>query len=367
MNYITGSSSKCGAVREITYGTAPSGAVTPLRMTAESLRATYNRLDEGVLLASKTAPQKEVGSVTVDGTINTVLNPSFVDWLFDVSLGEKSTSEPQTFDCARAGKEVVMTENVYTLRNVNQSYLPSSTVRMNRGSQGFIYTGMTVSTLTLNATAQDFVKADISFTGREEQHNPSSFENDPGLGSYKCTKAKLWPSTAGSDDITEFSHSGNWDSCPTETAYNVESTTLTIDNGIQTVPATYCSGLYANQPSFGQRSVTIACNIPYSSEFEVFRRTYYSNENPDMLALMLMFGSKENISYYKVEGDTDETTEPSHQIYVILPNVSITDSTANANGDSLIEASFTGEASSANGKEPLKIIVRTFTEQDSQE
>lgn len=368
MSYITGSSSKCGAVKETTYGTAPSGAVTPLRMTAESLRATYNRLDEGVLLASKTAPQQEVGSVTVDGTVNTVLNPSFVDWLLEVSLGKVASSTTENGQYEITGDPdhlMVYDETVYNLADVNTPYLPSSTVRVNRGTQGFAYTGMTVSTLTLDATSQDFVKADIAFNGLKEETAVNTYSDAAVPGSYKCTKAKLWKSEAGSDEIDDFIDENQWTGCPVDKTYDVESTTLTIDNGTQTVPATYCSGLYSNRPLFGQRSVTVACNVPYSEDFETFKNEYYSSEDPDMLALMLMFGSKENVTF--INTSTLDVTVPKYQVYVIVPNVSITDSTANASGDSLIEASFTGTAASANGKEPLIVITRRYYEISNQQ
>ena len=380
MSYITGSNSKCGAqIEASTYGVAPAGAATKLRMTSESLRATYNRLDEGVLLGNKTVPQQEVGSVGVDGGVNTVLNPSFIDWLLYATLGQKTDSADVVYDCETSGKEVVCHETVYTLRDYAyqdstagheaegaKGYLPSSTIRIDRGTEGFTYTGMTVSSLALEASSQDFVKANISFTGYKENFDASNtYTADSQLGSYKCTKAKLWPASAGSDDILEFSRFTSWDACPISEVYDVENTNLTIDNGIQTVPATYCSGLYANRPTFGQRSVTMNCNVPYSEGFDTFRKAFYSNEDPAMLALMLMFGSKEKISYTPT-GLSSDVTEPAHQVFVILPNVSITDSSANVGGDALVDGSFTGTAVSDGTHEPLKIIVRNYEMRDIQ-
>lgn len=374
-NYISGSSSKIGAHKEASFDYVASPLTsrqtsTALRMTSESLQATYNKLDEGVLMASKTQPEQELGSVSVSGDVDTVLHPSFVGWLMEVGLGTKTHSADATVGTENVGtnpRNAVMEEDIYTLADVNED-LPSSGVELWRGDEGFYYSGMTVSTLSIEAPAQDFVKANISFAGTREtyigQQGEDSAEPQPKItaastdGSYKCTKAKLYPATAGSDDLdTNFNF--DFEVCPSDKVYDVETSTLTFDNGIEAVPATYCSGLYANQPSHGQRSVTLACNVPYSNSFETFRQTYYAQENPDKLALALGFASKETFTYIPTGEESPETI-PMHQVFVVLPNVSISNISANASGDGLIDGSFTGTALSIGATEPVKVYVRNY-------
>lgn len=364
--YISGSSSKIGAIKETTFNTTPVGTKTALRMTSESFSTTYNRLDEGILMASKTVPQQDLGSVGVSGGLNLVLNPSFADWLFEVSLGRKvETTDPDYVAPTQPYSGATLVEETYKLADVNAD-IPTSSLELWRGTEGFTYSGMTVSTLSIDATAQDFVKADVSFNGTQETkiNGSSTVGASTSLGSYKCTKAKLFKEDAGSDEIDDFSNL-TWGACPasygtSDIQFDVEKSVLSIDNGLETTPATYCSGIYANKPTHGQRTVTLTCNVPYSSGFEAFRQQYYANENAEPLALLLCFGSKEQITYTQVEGGS-AVTEPAHQVFVILPNIQITSATANASGNGLIDGSYVGTALSIGNTEPLIIIKRDYT------
>ena len=392
-NYISGSSSKIGACIEASFNAARTTSPYQIRMTSESLQATYNKLDEGVLMASKTQPEQELGSVSVSGDVSTVLNPSFIQWLMKATLGKEynygTTAEPvyqqetvigregyNTSDSEPTGQEAIQRERTYLLAEPNED-LPSSGIELWRGNQGFYYSGMTVSNMSLEAPSQDFVKANVTFNGTKEQYlgdDPSEEQIVDATfgGSYKCTKAKLRKANAGSDTLAQFFPGGvvDWDSCPAHEVYDVETSTLTVDNGIEETPATYCSGLYANQPGHGQRSVTLACNVPYSNDFEDFRQDYYAKEDPDKLALLLQFATKENYTYYPgtaTETASTPSTIPMHQVLVILPYISISEISANAGGSGMIEGSFTGTALSVGNTEPIKVIVRDYDWQAHQE
>ena len=365
--YISGASSKIGAIKETNFNETPVGTKTALRMTSESLSATYNRLDEGVLMASKTVPQQDLGSVGVSGGLNLVLNPSFIEWLLETGLGSKTDTTPSDQPTG-----ATLVEKTYKLAGVNDD-IPTSSLELWRGTEGFTYSGMTISTLSIDATAQDYVKADVSFNGTKEtkKDGSSTVGESTSLGSYKCTKAKLFKEDAGSDEIDDFSNL-TWGACPasygsTDIQFDVEKSVLSIDNGLETTPATYCSGLYANKPSHGQRTVTLTCNVPYSSGFEAFRQKYYVEDsltydtaNNGLLAPMLCFGSKEQITYTPY-GGSSEVTEPAHQVFVILPNIQLTSATANASGNGLIDGSYAGTALSIGDTEPLIIITRDYT------
>ena len=346
--YITGQGSAAWAVKETSYGVAPT---TPtynlLNMTGESMSATFNKLDEATLIGTKTLPEQDLGSVTVSGGVSTILKPAFVDWLFDVTLGKCSS-------VTHAGSNH-FDKNTYTLQDVG-SAIPTSQMRLQRGTKQFEYSGLTVGSLTLNCTAGDFVKADVDFKGYKEVFNNSTAWTVPastGAASYKCTKARLVAATAGT--ATEVGFNWDWDTCPADTVYDIKGATITFDNGLEDTPATYCSGVYANQPINGQRSVTIQCDVPYSASFEAFRQQYYASENPDKIALMLGFCSKETISYTQ---DSSTVTYPKEQVMVILPNISITSMSANVSGQGLIDGSFNGTALSIGSTEPVIVIVK---------
>lgn len=366
---ISGSNSKAWMRPETNFGegfSTTTGQVL-LNMTSESLSATYNKIEEDTLLASKTQRAQDLGSVTTSGSISTILKPAFADLTFLQTLGKRfdysttpGTSDP-VYSTTVEDHGANFTESTYLLADPADD-IPSSAIRLTRGTWAYEYTGLSISSLTLNCAAQDFVKADYDFMGvKEITYNDSTtptatqvIATAPALveeGSYKCTKAKLWKATAGMDDIDEFD-GFNWDTCQTD-ALDVENTTVTFNNGLEETPATYCSGIYASRPVHGQRAVTIQCNIPYSEKLQQFREDYYASEEPDNLALMLAFCSKETYEYLG-------SKYPKEQVFIIIPNFCVTETSANISGQGLVDGSFSGTALSVGSTEPVKVIVRHY-------
>ena len=315
MSYKVGTGSVCQAGKQTTFGTS----VVPtalINMTSESINTTVNKGDEGNLLASKTANQRDLLGITVDGSISTVLRPEFADFLFEVGLGNKTGSSGAYS---------------YTLADVN-SDLPVSTFVLSRGGIVKTYPDITIKSLSISAAAQDYVKVDIDIVGTKEiavgGTGAQTIQSlSYTLPSYRCIAASLFYGTAGST--------------PSSTKFCVESTTITIDNGIEDAPKTYCSGIYAGQPVKGQRSVSVDFNIPYSDAMDSFKDTYYLAQNAPYVALKLEF----------------TTTNPDEKIEIVLPNVSITNASNNVGGTGIIEASFSGEAISVGAAEPITITV----------
>lgn len=364
---LSGSASKCWGGLETSYGIGSYSSANLVNMTSESLSTTYSKIEEGTLLATKTRPSQELGSVTVSGGVSTILKPDFIDFLLEWGMGVKkdivasSPGDGETtanYDANYDGVE-------YTLApaaGASGNYLPSAALKIVRGTQKFLYSGLTVSSLNFDCTAGDFVKTDINVTGYKETYPDPWTDDCPSAsetGSYRCLKAKLYYADENSDTIANFD-TLNWDTCGVHT-YDVTRTQLGIDNGIETVPQTYCSGLYANQPIYGQRAVTVSCELPYSADFETFRRSYYANENASNLALMLTFCTRDTFNIGTVE---NPNVVPKHQVLVIIPNVNLDDASANVGGQGLINASFSGTALSVGETEPIKVIVRTAKTSD---
>ena len=111
MAYRVGAGSACQAAKQNAWGT-PVVPDTLINMTGESINVTVEKGDEGNLLASKTANQRDTMSMTVAGSINTSSDLS-LQMAFRVCLGIKSG-------------------NVYTLANPNAE-LPVSTFVLSRG------------------------------------------------------------------------------------------------------------------------------------------------------------------------------------------------------------------------------------------
>jgi len=313
MAFKVGSGSVCQAAKQTTWGTPVAPSVL-LNMTGESIRTQINKGEEGNLIAKKTAGQKDTLSIVVDGGIDTILRPEFADWLFEVALGKA-------------------VNGVYTLADPN-TQIPFSTVVMSRGGIVKSYPDMTVRSLTLQAPAQDYVRANIDFVGSKEIAAGETGAQTPAslsftLPSYRCTKATLLygnGGTAASSLVSEL--------C-------VENCNITIDNGVEDSPATYCSGLYNERPIPGLRSVTVSCDIPYSEALDTFRDTYFSDDTSPCVALKLTF----------------TTADAGEKVEVYLPNVNLTAAGGNVSGPGIIDGSFEGEALSIGTAEPITITV----------
>ena len=313
MAYRVGTGSVCQVGKQSVWGTS----VVPdtlINMTSESIAVTVTKGDEGNLLSSKTANQKDLMSIAVDGSISVVLRPEFADWLFEVALGKKSG-------------------NSYTLLDPN-SELPVSTVVLSRGGIVKTYPDVTVKSIKLSASAQDYVKVDIDITGVDELSS-----GDDGaktvqslsftLPSYRCTQATLLYGDEGSD------------SSALTKSLCVESCDISIDNGVEDAPATYCTGLYRGRPVMGLRSVTVDFSIPYSDDIDAFRKKYFLSEDSPCVALKLSF----------------TTSDTAENIEIYLPYVNITSSDGNVGGTGIIDSSFSGEALSKSNTEPITVVV----------
>lgn len=316
-SFKVGSGSVCQAAKQTTWGTS----VTPdvlLNMTGESISVTYQKGDEGNLIANKTAAQKDLLAVVTEGGINTILRPEFIDWLLESALGKKAS-------------------NVFTLQDPNTE-LPISTLVMNRGGIVKTYPDVTVRSLTIEAPAQDYVRANIDLVGTKEiAAGDTGAQTIQSLSftkpSYRCTSATLYYGAGGTAAASLAS------------TLCVENCTITIDNGVEDSPATYCSGFYNDRPVPGQRTVSVDFSIPYSTAVDTFRETYYCDEDSPNVAIKLVFTTS----------DTDEKVE------IYLPNVNLTSAGGNVDGPGIIDSSFSGEALSVGSTEPITITVTHHT------
>ena len=311
--YRVGSGSVCQAGLQSAWGT-PATPDTLINMTGETIKVTVNKGDEGNLLAEKTRGQADVMSVKVDGGLSTILRPEFADWVFEAVMGGK-------------------TGNVYTLAAPNTE-LPVSTVVLSRGGIVKTYPDVTIKSIKISAAAQDYVKVDIDIIGVKELS-----AGDEGaktvqtlsftLPSYRCTQATLKYAVGGTSKAS------------VSQSICVESCDITIDNGIEEAPATYCSGLFSGRPVMGRRTVSVDFSIPFSDAMDTFRKTYYLDGSSPTVALLLKF----------------TTSDPDENIEIYLPNVSITSADGNVGGTGIIDSSYSGEALSVGSAEPITATV----------
>ena len=309
----TGIGSVCQAGIQSAWGTsvAPDSKIN---MTSESVAVSMEKGDEGNLLPKKTRDQADVIAVNVDGSISAILRPEFADWLFHAALGKKAS-------------------NVYTLADPNTD-IPVSTFVMSRGGVVKTYPDVTITRLQLQCPAQDYVRVSFDVMGVKElsagETGAQTIQNlSFTLPSYRCTDTELAYAAGGTAAAS------------VTTKLCVEETDITIENGTEEAPATYCDGLYNGRPVIGLRTVNVDVNIPYSDAFESFKQSYLLDTDSPTVALKLTF----------------TTNNPDEYIEVYLPNVSITAAPGNVDGQGIIEASFSGEALSIGSAEPITVTV----------
>lgn len=308
MAFYTGSGSTLQIGKETTWGTLAS--MTDLvNFTSESLSLNVTKGDEGNLLASKTTMTRDLMSVDVDGSVSFILRPEFAGTLIQAAFGGTDT--------------VVQDGDFYnhTIKlcapNVE---LPSLSVTVDRKAAVKAYTGCVISSFNLECAAGDYVKGSFDVSGYNEVAGTIDPEiTSYTIPSYRCTSATF---TVGG------------------TTYDVSNVTLSLDNALEDAPRTYSSGLYAGQPKHGTRQLTVNFEIPYAANIETLKSTYLTTESN--AALVLMF----------------ESSTSGYRITTSLPNVAITEVSANVSGTGVITASVAGEALSVGSSEPITVVIR---------
>ena len=309
----TGIGSELQVGKQTAWGT-PVTPDTKINMTSESVAATVEKGDEGNLLPKKTRDQADIIAINVDGSVSAILRPEFADWLFECALGVK-------------------TDNVYTLAAPNTN-LPVSTFVISRGGIVKTYPDVTITRLSLNCVAQDYVRVSFDVSGVNEIEaggtGAKTIQNlSFTLPSYRCTSATLLYGAGGTAEgsLTQ--------------SLCVEETNISIDNSTSEAPATYCDGFYNGRPVIGQRTVNVDFRIPYSDAVDAFRQDYLLDEEAPTVALKLVFTTK----------NTDENIE------IYMPNVAINTASGNVDGQGIIESSIAGEALHLGSDEPITVTV----------
>ena len=309
----TGIGSVCQAGIQSAWGT-PVAPTAKINMTSESVECSVEKGDEGNLLSKKTKDQADIIAVNVDGSVSAILRPEFADWLFKAALGKESSG-------------------TFTLADPNTD-LPVSTMVISRGGIVKTYPDVTITRLSIQAPAQDYVRVSFDISGVRElnagETGAQTIQNlSFTLPSYKCTQATLKYGAGGTAAASLAS------------SLCVEETDITIENSTEEAPATYCDGLYNGRPVIGLRAVNVDIDLPYGTDVETFKSTYLLDTDAPTVALELKF----------------TTSNPDEYITIYLPNVSINTAGGNVDGQGIIGASISGEALDMDGDEPITVKV----------
>lgn len=309
MSFYTGVGTNLQFGKEASFG-ASAQATATVNLTSESIVESYEKGDEGSLLASKTATDKDLLGVSVGGSVSFVLRPEFAGLLFHGAMGGAD---------AVAEASGGYYNHTFNLCDVNED-LPSFTFKMDRKAKKAVYAGCTISTLQLDCAAGDYVKGSFDIVGTSE--TTGTLEN---LGSYSIPSYRCVGATCNVDG----------------SVFDISSATIKIDNGLVEAPKTFSSGLYKGQPQHGKRTVTVDFEIPYSTDLE---------------DKVIIWKTKDTVPFtitLKAKDGLEEYT-----ITITLSHVTLDSYSHSVGGTGLVTASGSGEALSKGSDEPITVVIK---------
>lgn len=326
--YMVGSGTK--AIGKLALATHNS----TIDLTSESLSETYNYQSPESLLASKTVSSRDLQNITIEGSISALMRPESIDWMLEASLGKKGDFEPS--------EGLVEAHPGFMLAEVNAD-LPKSEIDIMRGTVGKVYKGLVARSVTMNFPAQEYATIDIDFVGNEAVTD-TAHVSAPNFTkpAFRVNHSKLV--FAARDSLKNVDEQEQEmllkclaDACG-EGYFDAENFSVSIDNGVESAPATFCTGLFAGDAIMGKRSVTCDFTLPYSSDVENFRKQFYAvNEGaPDFMLAFVCRNGNEALS-------------------VFIPSAHVTSIPVNVGGEGLIETTISIEALDKIGEEPILI------------
>lgn len=309
MSFYTGVGTNLQFGKEAVFG-ASAQATATVNLTSESIVESYEKGDEGSLLASKTATDKDLLGVSVGGSVSFVLRPEFAGLLFHGAMGGADAVTEATGG---------FYNHTIHLCDVNEN-LPSFTFKMDRKAKKAVYAGCTISTLQLDCAAGDYVKGSFDIVGTSE--TDGTLEN---LGSYSIPSYRCVEATCNVDG----------------SVFDISSATLKIDNGLVEAPKTFSSGLYKGQPQHGKRTVTVDFEIPYSTDLE---------------DKVIIWKAKDTVPFVITLKAKDGLEE--YTITITLSHVTLDSYSHSVGGTGLVTASGSGEALSKGSDEPITVVIK---------
>lgn len=309
MSFYTGVGTNLQFGKEIVFGTSTQ-ATAMVNLTSESIVESYEKGDEGSLLASKTATDKDLLGVSVGGSVSFVLRPEFAGLLFHGAMGGADAVTEATNG---------FYNHTFNLCAVNEA-LPSFTFKMDRKAKNSIYAGCTISTLQLDCVAGDYVKGSFDIVGTCETTGTLDGVSTYSIPSYRCVDA-----TCNVDG----------------SVFDISSATIKIDNGIVEAPKTFSSGLYKGQPQHGKRTVTVDFEIPYSTDLEDKVITWKAK---DTVPFVITLKAKDGLEEYTIT--------------ITLSHVTLDSYSHSVGGTGLVTASGSGEALSKGSDEPMTVVIK---------
>lgn len=275
---------------ESVYGTE-STLTKQIRVSSESLKPVYNKVDEGLLTGGRGASRKEIMSCKVEGDISTLARPDDLGMFLNALLGVEVVT----------GSDTEGYTHTYTALGTGEDdELPSLTAVLDRKAGVFSYTGLKLNSMSFSAAPEDYLKLDMSYVGYKEDTGTLTAGLSPStLKSFKFRHGKVKLAGAEIADITNIKFDYN--------------------NNLNADVQTTSTGLYFKEPEPGVRELSTELEMLYSSGTEAYRNSYYKTDAD--VSIELNFVS-----------DEDVVSGVPYSLTITIPHNQCADATANMTG-----------------------------------
>ena len=249
---ISGNSAILAFGKESTYATK----VEPekkVQFSSADFKATYNKVDTGLLTGGKSKSTVETMSVATEGSISTLAKPETVGHFLYGALGVE-LNQPVTVN------EVAKYAHKFTaIGNAENDYLPSYTFVLDRKVTSNAYDGMTVNSLSMSAESEGYLSVEASYIGH-------------------CSSLAAIPETAGSAETGKAFKFHQASVTVNNEELEATSLSLAINNNLAALHTTK-TGLYSTHPQQGQREITAELSVIYSAGSEALRNQFWAQDN----------------------------------------------------------------------------------------
>lgn len=277
--------------KETTYGTKATGT-EQIKISSESFKPVYNKIDEGLATGGRGSGLKATMGIGVEFSFATLMRPGFGNILKGALGVETVTGNVHKFTAIESAED---------------KHLPAWTFYVDRKVGKFAYTGCKIGSLTLTASAGNYLSLDVSGNGKlEEAVSSLASLSSSGLRAFKFAQAKVYKQAKNDEARTELA--------------DVTNISIAINNNLDAQVQTTSTGDFYKEPEVGTRDISATVDMIYSAGAETVRNAFYKSD--DTLSIEAEFISDETFG----EDDTP------YSLKIKLPCVQCSDASANMGG-----------------------------------
>lgn len=297
-----------------------STAVAPtlqLEFTSESLQYMPMYMESDALTGARTTDRMDISGIKVEGGFDIICNPDNIGLLLSALLGAEAS--PAAVDSSE------VYDHVFTPMSANvASSLPKLTAVVDRIVGVVGYVGVKLDSMSLNAQAQDYLRASFTTRGYDEESDSLETLSASTKRPFQFVDGNLQVDDADYADVLSFTM---------DYSNNLENDRFTLNgsNKMQEI-----------EPQ--KRDITFTLDTLYSSATDTTRTNKFKAGST--VSLELTFTSTEEV-----------LTDKPYTLTITAPNCYITEAHPNVSGPDRITMNMNLRAVESGGS-PVTITLR---------